>query len=113
MQAEVDPGHLGQAELHVRQSADEGSNWAGGAGGLEDGCGHLVEERSEDVVVVPIHEGDLDAGPLAGAIAQDPDGGQAAEAAPHDHDTGRPTVSVPGEGGGHLPDSGQIPAALA
>ena len=55
MQAEVESAHLGETELHVAQSPNERPNRVSGTGGLEKSGRHLVEKRSEDVVVVLIH----------------------------------------------------------
>ena len=51
--------HLGQAKSHPWPMPGQGSHRIGDRFLLQAGRCHLVEERLEQVVVVPVHQGDI------------------------------------------------------
>src|SRR5439155_21348303 len=84
--------HLRHPELGVGLAAEEGAARAGDLLGLEAGGGDLVQERLEQVVVVAIHQHDVD-----GRLPQRPSGAQAAESGTDDDDGG--SAGARGQGG--------------
>jgi hypothetical protein len=77
---EVEGGHAGHPKLAVAQGPDEPAHGLGDLAGVEQGGGNLVEQRSEEVVIVAVDEGHLDRQPT-----QPPGQRESGEPRPHDH----------------------------
>ncbi len=79
-----DPVDVGQDDLGVGLPPKGAANRRGDVGRIEGGAGHLVEHRLEQVVVVPVDDGDAD-----GRRAQFAGSVHAAEAGAHDYHVGK------------------------
>src|SRR5687768_5904175 len=56
---EVDPGDLRNPETDARGPAKDGPHRIGYVARIEEGAGHLVQERGEEVVVIAVDEQDV------------------------------------------------------
>src|SRR4029434_965015 len=77
---EIDPGDECLAEPNVRRSPEDRPERVHDVRRVQEGGGNLVEERSEQVVVVPVDEEHVH-----GSVVELPRAGQAAES-PTDDD---------------------------
>ena len=77
---QIEAGHLREPDLHVALATKHVAYGRGDVPLGEDGRGHLIEERLEEMVVDPVHEGHLDRG-----APQEAGGEEPAEAASDDN----------------------------
>jgi hypothetical protein len=77
----VDADDLPPAHVQVALAVEQAADGMGHVGGVQAGGRHLVQQRLERGVVLPVDQGDLD-----GRVVEPPGDGQPAEPRPHDDD---------------------------
>jgi hypothetical protein len=63
----IDSGHRFHENGRIMLRAKDRANWGGNGVGRQRRGGHLVKQRLEQVVVVPVDQGNVDRNPRKGA----------------------------------------------